>query len=157
MSKNKIVIRRVMLTILSVLMIGFIFFNSALDADLSSDHSGGVREFINSVLSSLHTNIVLSEHFVRKCAHFAEYFVLGTLLFYTVYSYVLKLSKRIYIAPLSGLLVACIDESIQLFSEGRSAQISDVMLDFFGVCLAVILFYIITDLYIKGNPKVREY
>jgi len=108
-----------------------------------------VREFLNSVLHSLNLSIVLSDHFVRKCAHFVEYFVLGTLLFFTVKLYLSKNSVKIFSAVAIGLAVAIVDESIQLFSVGRSAQFSDVLLDFFSVCTAVTMLYFAVKMKIK--------
>lgn len=143
MKNETLVLKRVFLSIMTVFMIGFIFYNSSLSADDSTVHSTGVRELINNLLSTLNIDVVLSENFVRKCAHFAEYSVLGTLLFFTVKSYINKLDLKITISLILGLVTACIDEIIQLFSAGRSGQFSDVILDFFGVCTAVLLFYFI--------------
>ena len=137
---------------MTALMIAFIFINSSLDADTSSRESMGVLEFINNILSSLEIDLILSENFVRKCAHFAEYFVLGTLLYYTVGSFTEIQVKKLVASLAVGLLTACIDETIQLFSLGRSGQFSDVLLDFFGVCTAVLLFYCIT----KWVSKIKD-
>ena len=52
-----------------------------------------------------------------------------------------------------GLFTAVIDEFIQLFFEGRSAEITDVLIDFSGVvtgALFMLLFYFI---YIKIRYK----
>lgn len=137
---------------MTALMIAFIFINSSLDADTSSRESMGVLEFINNILSSLEIDLILSENFVRKCAHFAEYFVLGTLLYYTVGSFTEIQVKKLVASLAVGLLTACVDETIQLFSLGRSGQFSDVLLDFFGVCTAVLLFYCIT----KWVSKIKD-
>ncbi len=153
MKKSKIVTYRVVLCILTALMISFIFLNSALDADTSSAQSLGVREFINSVLHSLNINIILTENFVRKTAHFVEFFVLGVLLFATVRSFITKLGTRILYAPCVGFLVACIDEFIQRFSDGRSCQFSDVLLDFSGVCTAVFVLLLVSKLCKSSNSK----
>lgn len=143
--------------LLCALIIGFIFMNSSFNADLSSSQSLGVRQFLNSVLKSLSINITLTEHFVRKCAHFVEYFVLGTTLYFTVLSFVRRLNKLMFIAPAVGLFVAIIDEFIQRFSSGRSAQVSDVILDFSGVCTAIIFVTLITLLInkIKKDKEVK--
>ncbi|MBE6824056.1 MAG: VanZ family protein [Ruminococcaceae bacterium] len=149
MKSKRVIATRIVLSILSVLMIGFIFLNSSFDAMTSDAQSFSVREFLNSVLHSLNLSIVLSDHFVRKCAHFVEYFVLGTLLFFTVKLYLSKNSVKIFSAVAIGLAVAIVDESIQLFSVGRSAQFSDVLLDFFSVCTAVTMLYFAVKMKIK--------
>ena len=134
-------------------MIGFIFLNSALDAPTSSVHSSAVLEFINSMLAKIGTTITLTENFVRKCAHFVEYSLLGTLILFAMYSYDLKAKKSAFATLISGFSVAFIDECIQLFSQGRSAQFSDVMLDFSGVCFSVAIILFIYKLL----RKVRKY
>lgn len=150
--KSGVVLKRSILCTLTALMIAFIFINSALDAETSSKESMGVLELLNSILSSLNIDLILSENFVRKSAHFAEYFVLGALLYFTVVSFTKKQIKKL-VAPLAvGLLTACVDETIQLFSLGRSGQLSDVLLDFFGICTAVFMFYIFTK-YAKRKDK----
>lgn len=142
---------------LSVLTVAFIFTNSIFDADTSGQQSGFVLTFINSVLSHISPELILTEHIIRKCAHFAEYFMLGTFLFLAYKSFFIKLNFKILFAPLTGLVVAFCDEFIQLFSSGRSAQLSDVMLDFFGVCTAsVLLFVICLILENKSRNKDEE-
>ncbi len=143
MNNKTLILKRVILTVLTVSAIGFIFYNSSLNADDSTVQSTGVLEFINNLLSSLNIDIALGDKLVRKCAHFVEYFLLGTLLYFTVESYAEKFKYRIVVTCGVGFVTACIDEFIQLFSQGRSAQFSDVILDFIGVCTAVFILYLI--------------
>ncbi len=153
--KNKsIIFKRIIFTTLTLFLVGFIFYNSALDADESTVYSSGVLSIIEDFFHSLRINITISENFVRKCAHFAEFFTLGALLSFTVQSYINKLNYKFLSAPLLGLAVACIDETIQLYSAGRSGQLSDVILDFFGVCTAVLLFYLISKCVKKKDKEV---
>lgn len=152
--KRSVVLKRGIFCTLTALLIAFIFINSALDADISSKESTGVLEFINNILSSLRIQLILSENFVRKCAHFAEYFALGTLLYFTVLSFTDKLNKKFYIPLCIGLITASVDETIQLFSPGRSGQFSDVLLDFFGVCTAVFILYISKNLFKRKDKEV---
>lgn len=143
MKAKKNLMLRVIFTSLSVLIISFIFGNSLLDASASTVHSTGVREFINSIISNFGFEFEFTENFVRKCAHFVEYFVLSLSLFFMYLSY-LKKNTRILIATLlTGLVTACIDETIQLFSAGRSGQFSDVMLDFSAVITAACILYVV--------------
>ena len=158
MNNKALIIKRISLSFLTAFFIGFIFYNSSLNADESTIHSTGVRELINNLLSSLNINIYLSEHFVRKCAHCAEYFVLGVMLFFTVKSYIVSLDYKIVIALCVGLLTASVDEIIQLYSDGRSGQLTDVILDFIGVCTAVCILYIIFKCVSKRKTETdRKY
>lgn len=156
MARVNIVIKRVVLCVLTLSMISFIFINSMFDAVESSEQSSFVLNLLNSVLHSLQININLTEHFVRKSAHFAEYFVLGTLLFLTVKSFIMKLNVKILSASFIGLLIAVVDELIQLTSLGRSAQFSDVVLDFSGVVTSFVVWYIIFKLIINRNSNGKE-
>ncbi len=151
---KSVMIKRIALSFLTLSAISFIFINSSFDAVSSDTQSLGFTAMINEFLHSIDITITLSNYFVRKCAHFAEYFLLGTLLYFTVKSFLKKLDYKILIAPAMGLLVASVDETIQLFSYGRSGQISDVLLDFFGVCTAVLIFFLFSKM--RKSPKDKE-
>ena len=63
----------------------------------------------------------------------------------------------VFLTALFGLIVACADEMIQLTSSGRSAQLSDVALDFCGYLTgmaAAFVFRIIRKR--RGNHKRKE-
>lgn len=125
--------RRVLFTVLTVLWLAVIWGHSMMPADLSKQESGGLLALLIGWFP------FLTDHMIRKLAHFAEYAVLGGLLFGATAG-----GKRSpAFPPLAGLLSALTDETIQLFTEGRSGQISDVWLDFSGFlliwgCLALI-------------------
>lgn len=73
------------------------------------------------------------DHNIRKLAHFLEFALLGVILC-NVYA-AFGVSHRTatgYILFL-GLAVAVTDEYIQLYAPGRSALVTDVILDFSGV------------------------
>lgn len=149
---RKQLVKRVILSAVTLFIIAFIFANSATDADSSSQSSTSVMDLLNGVLKFCHINIMLSEHFVRKLAHFVEYFILGISIFFTVRSFNLRKTYCVFTVPLLGFAVASIDETIQLFSSGRSCQFSDVMLDFVGVTIAV---FIMTAFSYITNKKDR--
>ena len=73
---------------------------------------------------------------VRKGAHFLEYALLGFLLRLLGESCAWR--GRGWIAWGSGTLYAAADEVHQLFSDGRSAQAADVLLDSAGVLAGVL-------------------
>lgn len=114
----------------TVLWLIFIYSRSAKTAQVSHDESGAVLELMNGLLP------FLTMHFVRKLAHFTEFFVLGGLLF---------LDWRLWdrgnvLLPLGvGLAAAAADETLQTFIPGRSGQVDDALLDFAGVAVAVFL------------------
>lgn len=118
----------------------FIFSNSMAVAQVSSASSGRVLRWMQSGLDRLGLEELsrgLTMHFVRKLAHFLEYTLEGFLL-----ALCLRVYTRRYLAHLSwpmlaGLLTALTDETIQMFSAGRSSQVRDVWLDFLGVMAGI--------------------
>lgn len=78
----------------------------------------------------------LTEHIIRKTAHFAEYAVLGGL---TARAYGLYGRHRICNrdALMLIFMVPFVDETIQIFVAGRSGQISDVWLDMSGAAVGM--------------------
>ncbi len=154
MKNKKLLITRITMCTLTALAVIFIFTNSLVDAPQSTVQSGKILEIVNSLLASLKIDFVFTQHVIRKCAHFAEFFVLGGLLFYTVKSFVSKTARSFLLACGIGLVVALMDETLQLFSTGRSAQISDVFIDFSGVLIANVIFTLITV--ISKNIRKRK-
>ena len=60
----------------------FIFSNSLTPADLSSEESGFVMRLVHQAIGAAGLSAPwLTEHVIRKCAHFSEYTLLGILLF----------------------------------------------------------------------------
>ena len=69
---KRLLIARIVLTVLTVAAIAAIFYNSSLSAVESTEQSSPLTDMINAFLHSIHINITLTEGFVRKLAHFAE-------------------------------------------------------------------------------------
>lgn len=149
---NKNTTHRIVWTALTVLFTLFIFINSMLPASQSAVGSGNVLAFLQRFIGE---NSGVTEHLVRKTAHFVEYLVLGMLLILTVRSYVDRIFEHIFIPLFAGLAIPVVDEFIQLFVEGRSGQVDDVMLDFVGVLtgMAVVLLVV----YIKNRFFKRRW
>lgn len=81
----------------------------------------------------------VTEHLVRKTAHFAEYAILGILLNVALRQYSAGVFARRVLQGWMGTLIPLVDETLQLFTEGRSGQISDVWLDISGACTGLAL------------------
>ncbi len=154
MKEPKYTIYRVVFTILSVSIISFIFRNSLMNAFDSTLQSTSVLDAILVFFENMGINLRVTENFVRKCAHFAEFSLLSISLFLMYHSYFLELKKTVISTFFTGLTVACVDEIIQMFSVGRSAQFSDVLLDFSGVVTTAVLISIV---YLIYNKRGREY
>ena len=84
----------------------------------------------------------LTEHLVRKAAHFTEYAGLGFLLAMNTGAGIVPVFSLTRIAKANFTAAFClpfIDETIQLFVEGRSGQISDVWLDMAGIYMGIMI------------------
>ena len=103
-----------------------------MPADISSGESQWFLQRIQSVFSTVGIKSNITEHFVRKSAHFTEYACLGILLMLNTIFAVKGIFKNKIAQLYIGLLVPVIDESIQLFAEGRSGMITDVWIDYSG-------------------------
>ena len=155
--KMKITKRQCFWSAAAVLYVLFIFSNSMKNADLSSADSGAVLRLVQQVLAAGGVDgTIITEHVIRKTAHFTEYAALGILLCLCFRTYVLPLHSRVLSQVLAGLLVPFADETIQLFVAGRSGQISDVWLDCAGVAFGTILFAAAAWIVSRTGAKKRD-
>ena len=132
---------RVVFTAALIACIWFIFSNSMAVATVSSGASGRVLAWMRTILRRLgHPGLAdrLTMHIVRKLAHFCEYGLEGFLLMLCMRVYSRHPLRHISVPVLGGVLTALTDETIQLFSSGRSSQVTDVWLDFAGVLAGIL-------------------
>ena len=142
--------------ILTIMMTLTIWFNSILPASVSSEQSGFIVGIAQSIFSFFRIEMNPDDLslMIRKFAHFGQFFLLGIFWFQYLYS-VLKNEKMVHwYALLFCILTAIIDESIQLFSDGRAFQVTDIFIDIFGSSMAISAFlftrYLIKKS--KGEP-----
>ena len=124
---------RILFTLALIWAVVFIFSNSMEVAQVSSAHSNEVLALVNPILAKVNLG-PLTSHQIRKLAHFAEYTLLGFLAMLCLRVYTRRFVRHISWPLLFGLLVANTDETIQLLMAGRSSQLTDVLIDFSGVC-----------------------
>ena len=132
---------RVIFTLALIGCIAFIFSNSMKIGEVSQGSSGRVLALLQGVLRRLgHPALAqrLTDHIVRKLAHFCEYMLEGFLLMLRMRVYSRHPLRHITVPMLGGVLTALTDETIQLFSEGRSSQVTDVWLDSAGVLAGIL-------------------
>jgi len=130
------------LLIITIIYILFIWIHSAMPADISSEESASVLWFIDAIISFLRIPVELTDHIIRKTAHFCEYTLLGTLVMWLFNRYNDKIAGNLLSCGFICLATSVIDETIQLFSPGRAGMIVDVLLDFSGV-ISGFVFYIL--------------
>ena len=131
--------KRWILYILLGLIVFFIWDNSMQNGGSSDGFSLLFAETFASIANELgfHGNIWILNRIVRKLAHLTEFTILGGVLYtilrrYITYGTVIKTIGL-------GMLIASFDEFIQLFSPGRSSQISDVLIDTVGIIIGTLL------------------
>ena len=131
--------KRWILYILLGLIVFFIWDNSMQNGGSSDGFSLIFAETFAHIVNKLgfHGNIWTLNRIVRKLAHLTEFTILGGVLYmilrrYITYGTVIKTIGL-------GMLIASLDEFIQLFSPGRSSQISDVLIDTVGVIIGILI------------------
>ena len=124
---------RVLFTHARIGTVVFIFSNSLQIAQVSSAQSGAVLDPLNRLLARLGLD-GLTMRQIRKLAHLAEYALLGFLATLCLRVYTRRFVRHISWPLLFGLGTANADETIQTMVAGRSGQLTDVWLDFSGVC-----------------------
>ncbi|HIW55048.1 MAG TPA: VanZ family protein [Candidatus Ruthenibacterium merdigallinarum] len=130
---------RIALSVAVCALACFIWGNSLASGPASSQVSGTVTQRVNDALQAVSPGASVTEHFVRKAAHFSEFALLGALAAAWVRAWGLRLARALGWALLAGMAVALADETLQLFSPGRSASPADVWLDFAGFCAGTAL------------------
>lgn len=103
-----------------------IWGQSCMPATHSGAESGALLDIVQAFLPHM------TDHILRKCAHFGEYALLGVF-----------------------TAAALCDETIQLFVPGRSGQITDVWLDTAGYLTGALLTLLIFSL-CRKRPKQRK-
>lgn len=125
---------------ISALLLLLIWGNSLQPATASDALSTGILAQLQQVWLNVTGNAFpLSNHLLRKIAHFSEFFLLGLFTTYTGITYSKKIRRFLPAVLYVGLLSAVIDEAIQYFSPGRSPQVTDVLIDHSGFCCGLLL------------------
>ena len=123
---------------LTILVMVFIFVQSALSGDLSSKESNFLVAFLSGILDADPESI---SFWIRKGAHFTEYLVLGACLMLTCGD-ILEERHRSGCGILAwsiGAAYACTDEFHQLFVSDRSGELRDIMIDACGELAGVLI------------------
>lgn len=145
--------KRKIIIITAVLWTLFIFGQSLLPGEVSSDQSGFVVDVLYPLITKIGIQIKVDtfSFIIRKLAHFTEYFILGLIL-HLIYQK--SHSNKFFIMIIThGLITASIDETIQLFTPNRSGELRDVMIDTLGVITAILFIKIIKMLF-KKEAKI---
>lgn len=137
-----------LLVVLIVLTLAFIWGNSLLDREQSTEVSMGLLDKIEPYLALFGIEPE-DDHILRKLAHFCEFGLLGLELALLVWLRLNLSLKSFFLAAAASLAVAVTDETLQYFT-GRSCQLSDVLLDFSGAVCGIVGIWIISLLIKKS-------
>lgn len=137
-------IKTIIKIILVILWMSLIFSFSSADGITSSSMSN--RLIIRITEKIKHKKLTEEEKeyilerfdpFVRKTAHFIEYFILSILVFITLLDFNLSNKRLLIYTMLICILYAASDEIHQLFVSERAGRILDVLIDSIGSFIAV--------------------
>lgn len=140
--------KKIVLLVITIAIALFIFINSILSADDSSTESGFILTIAESIISFLHIPDMLTETIIRKLAHFTEFAGLGLFLSLTVHEWYGTFRGQIFKILFLLLSAPVIDETIQYFPVGRSSEVRDVLIDFSGAIIGLVialLIYIVKE------------
>lgn len=147
-------IKKILSVLLVIIWSLFIFTNSNQNGESSTGNSNKLISKVVSILTNVEEGTKemdeIVEKFnlpVRKTAHFIEYFLLAVFVVYALLT--LNVPSYLIIAIIYSVLFAISDEVHQLFIDGRSGQLSDVLLDSSGALIGVY----ITNLLIVKKKK----
>lgn len=155
--------KKFILWLLTLSCMAAIFYFSSQVAEISGKTSSGlivkiIRFFdykdkltddgVESIRSMLSTP-------VRKAAHFSIYALLGFLVSLLIGEYGVSGYKKVIYASGISFLYACSDEIHQIFVEGRSCELRDILIDTCGAFTGVLisLFIIAFLKYLKGKKE----
>lgn len=154
-----------LLLILIIICITFIFFNSFKNAEQSIKESSRVAGVIEKVVDLVYKgnppeNVtyffkIIFGNVLRDCAHFFEFFILGILVMLYSDKFKISIFKRFIFSILFCILIALLDETMQLFSPGRAFEFYDLALDgsgsMVGSMLILLILKIKKEKYLKNS------
>lgn len=129
-----------MLTVAAVI---FIFSNSLKGSQASNNASGRLADIFGRAIRAIFGEDTNVNYVIRKGAHLTEFALLGALTLALVKSLTDYTGKKLLFCGFFGTLsVAVIDEYIQSFT-GRTSLVSDVILDFSGAILGMVVAFLL--------------
>ncbi len=145
------------------LIMVMIFSFSSKPASISEESSLGISKSILQIYERIqgHTypddirmkKLMNIDHFVRKSAHFTEYALLAIAIGFHLWTRRRNTKMLILLSIGISLIYATTDEFHQLFVQGRSGRIQDVMIDTAGAATGILVFCIIIVTLKRKRPN----
>lgn len=141
--------------IISIAIMGIIFYFSAENSQMSNTSSGNFKKIILNIISPVLPDKAVSfiMEYIRKIAHFTLYFSLGLSTALTAkeihqFKYAdRRVSVKAYIYAFAFCIIYSVsDELHQYFVPGRSCKLTDVLLDSCGALTSILLVCIISTI-----------
>lgn len=154
--------KKILFTVLLLIHMCIIFNFSMQPAESSGNQSKNFTITVLNILPGINQKtydekVEIAENidfYIRKCAHFSIYSLLGILAFAAFFCYdTIKNSKYKYLyLMMFCLLYAVSDEIHQYFVPGRACRAFDVGIDFCGSCLGIYVAYCVSKIF-NENKK----
>lgn len=138
--------------ILCIFWMGFIAYNTSQTGESSNNTSVSITEGIinktQSVINNSNNSSIIKNDdyfikklnkYIRKFAHGFEFLVLALIVFSALKSFNIKNRECIIYTLFIVLLYAVIDEYRQLYIPGRNSSVRDIVIDFIGGIVGVII------------------
>lgn len=149
--RNLLKRKTIIIGILCVGWLGVIFYNGTRQGEVSQRISKEVVKIINMVMDILPATIdsdsikfIAVNFYVRKNAHFFEYLILGILICAVVRQLKLYKNRELFLVLFLLLIFPVADEFIQKYIPGRTSNIFDIIIDFSGGVLGMLISKIIS-------------
>ena len=132
-TERKILLCRLLL----VLNLAVIWGNSFLSGAESGQMSGGIMEFVMTLLCIPADASDMVHLLIRKLAHLTEFACLSALISWHLRLVKEKKIHQILLAVLLAMAAALLDETIQLYTPDRGPSLVDVWIDTLGAVLGM--------------------
>ena len=143
---------RILLICLIILNISVIFVLSSQNAERSGELSGSISEDVAEIVvkdfeekteEEKEEVIFNIDVFIRQCAHMLEFCTLGACILLLLMTWKRNILWQVAITLGAVAMTAVADEILQTFSEGRTAQFSDILTDLCGAVISTCLILLI--------------
>ena len=158
-------LRKTISIFLCLFWMGFIFYMSSYNGEISHEQSTEVVNIIENAQSKLQSNnenkavkgnqdennakikskqakLYELDHIIRKNAHGFLYMVLALLVSGALFTYNKKGKDAIIYILFICLFYSVSDEFHQSFIPGRTSLVSDILVDFSGALIGLLIFYL---------------
>lgn len=134
--------RKIDIWALVALWMIIIFKLSSQSAERSNDLSLGIAGIVSVIIEkfSPSSDALTLNHFIRKCAHFFAYLVLGMVVLFAMRKMGVSGRKGILLTLAICVVYAISDEWHQGFIPGRAPKLMDILIDSCGSLLGTALY-----------------